>query len=373
MFDELVRDPDALRRACASLRGERWIALDTEFVRERTYYPRLCLLQVATPTRLLAIDALALPDLEPLLELLYDRALFKVLHAARQDLEILYYLRRGLPAPLFDTQLAAAFAGLPEQMSYADLVQALLGVKLEKGATRTDWGRRPLTEAQLRYAAEDVRYLGALHAELAARLTALGRTTWLEQECARLTDPALYHNDPQTAYTRIRQAQALAATGQQVVRTLACWREASAQRRNLPRAWVLADAVLLELASRQPRSVRELRTINGLSAGTLRHHAAELLDAIAEGMAAAPVALYARRTRPTPAQSALYRRLAASVAERARAHGVSATLIAARADIEAFIASPDKSLLAQGWRREILGEEFLEVRNQALPTAGTEG
>ncbi len=373
MFDELVRDPDALRRACASLRGERSIGLDTEFVRERTYYPRLCLLQVATPTRLLAIDPLALPDLEPLLELLYDRAVFKVLHAARQDLEILYYLRRGLPAPLFDTQLAAALAGLPEQMSYADLVQALLGVKLEKGATRTDWGKRPLTEAQLRYAAEDVRYLGALHAELAARLTALGRTTWLEQECARLTDPALYHNDPQTAYTRIRQAHALAPTGQQVVRALACWREASAQRRNLPRGWVLTDAVLLELAHRQPRSVGELRAINGLSAGTLRRHAAELLDAIAEGRAAAPVALYARRTRPTPVQSALYRRLAASVAECARLRGLSATLIATRADIEAFITNPDESLLAQGWRREILGEEFLQTRNRSLPAAGTAG
>ncbi len=374
MFDEFVQDQECLRRWCERLRQEPWLALDTEFVRERTYYAQACLMQIASRSHLICVDLLALPDPGPLFALIDDPAITKILHAARQDLELYCQMRTraAVPGPLVDTQIAAALAGFAEQISYADLVQALLGVKLEKHATRTDWAQRPLSEVQLRYAAEDVRYLGALHDELKARLAALGRQHWLTEECAGLTDPARYRSDPRMAYTRIRQGHTLPASGQQVLRALAQWREATAQGRDLPRAWVLSDVVLLELARRQPRSVQELGAIHGLSAGAARRWGTELLGAITDGLAAPAIALYAPRPRPSPTQRALYQRLAARVAERARAHGLRPALIASRAELEAFIADPIGSVLVAGWRRELVGAELLALRDTLATTQTAE-
>ncbi len=372
MFEELVAEQVCLQRWCERLRSEPWLALDTEFVRERTYYAQPCLMQIASRSHLICIDLLALPDPQPLFALLEDRAVTKILHAGRQDLELYCQMRArvSIPSPLVDTQIAAALAGFAEQISYADLVQALLGIKLEKHATRTDWTRRPLSEAQLRYAAEDVCHLGALHEELKTRLAALGRSHWLDEECARLCDPSRYRNDPQTAYARLRQGHTLPASGQQVLGALAQWRERTAQRRDLPRAWVLSDAVLLELARRRPRSAVELNTIEGLSAGALRRWGTELLEVITAGAAAPAVALYAPRQRPSAAQTALCKRLAALIAARAQEQGLRPALVASRADMEAFILDSTDSLLSTGWRRELLGNELLKLR-EASVTAPT--
>ena len=193
-----VDSPAALGDLCNRLAGAEWIAVDTEFLREKTYYPQLCLLQVGTPAVTACVDPLALTDLGPLLDLLYDPAIAKVFHACHQDLEIFYNLRGSVPGPVFDTQIAAPLLGHPEQMGYAGLVEALLGVTLEKAHARADWTRRPLPESQLRYAADDVIYLAQLYPVLRAELAKHGRLQWLADDFAALGDPERYasHPDP---------------------------------------------------------------------------------------------------------------------------------------------------------------------------------
>src|SRR5215469_11566836 len=195
-----VDTPQALESLCARLRGQPWIAVDTEFMRERTYYPELCLVQVATDEVVACVDPLALPSLEPLLKLLLDERMVKVLHAARQDLEIFFHLSGKVPQPVFDTQVAARFLGLPDQVGYGAAVQSLLGITLDKSHARTDWARRPLPPAALDYAADDVRHLRELYHRMQAELAARGRADWAGPELKALVDEKLYRPNPEGAW-----------------------------------------------------------------------------------------------------------------------------------------------------------------------------
>lgn len=370
MFDEFVQDQARLVQVCRRLRGEPRIALDTEFVRERTYYAQLCLIQIATSDRLICIDPLAFKDLGILLDVIYDQHILKVLHSARQDLEVFHDLRGTPPAPVFDTQIAAALVGHEDQIGYGALVEALHGVKLEKLHTRANWAARPLGQGQLDYAEDDVRHLRVLYERLAAQLAELGRGDWLIEECARLTAPHLYRNDPDHAYERIKKGRTLPPANQQMLRALASWRERTAQRRNLPRNWVLRDTALLELVQANPTCHKQLEDIKGVGAGTVRKWGNAILQAIADGRAAPPVPLWREPKRLTPAQVQLCHRMLTLVKKRAREQGISPALLATRKDIQALVHGDTKVTLLTGWRRQVVGEKLLAMLDDS-PSQGS--
>jgi ribonuclease D len=358
MTSELITTDAALADLCRALEGSAWIALDTEFLRERTYYARLCLIQIGVPGLVACIDPLALDQLEPLHALLENARQRKVLHAARQDLEVFNDLRRVVPAPLFDTQIAAAYLGYDDQIGYATLVTAVTGVTLDKTHTRTDWSKRPLSAAQHQYAEDDVRYLMPVYEALHERLAAAGRLAWVTDDCARLTEPALYANDPAEAWRRLRGAAELPAANQQILRALAAFREQTAQARNLPRAWVLRDEVLFELARHAPQTHAELVSIRGLEDGARQRWGDGLLASIQEGQQAEPVPLWERQLPPTPEQNALGKRLMETVRNVAREHELAPGVLATRRDVEKLVRGADPASVLRGWRAELLGAKL---------------
>lgn len=371
MFDDLIQNRHDLERLCKHLQGEPWIALDTEFVRERTYYARLCLIQLATPSLVACVDPLALGLLEPLLQVLYAPEIVKVLHAARQDLELFYDLQGAPPAPVHDTQLAAALLGYQDQISYASLVEKLLGVRLEKHYTRTDWSRRPLSAAQLRYAQDDVRFLRDIYPLLLQKLATHGRGEWLVEECARLTDTRLYQNDPDAAYVRIKQRHALPPAGQQVLRALARWRELTAQQLNRPRNWIMRDVELLELARRQPRTESELVGVSGIARSSAKKWGAVLVAEIAKAVSLTPTKLWKVSPPLNATQQLLYEQMHKLVQARAHQYQLNPTLIANRKDLQALVRGESAGALLTGWRRTVVGEELLTLRKAELPCADT--
>ena len=351
-------DQPALTDFCARLRGVAWIALDTEFIREQTFYPQLCLIQIASEDQIACIDPLALPSLDPLLDLLYDPAITKVLHAAHQDLELFFHLRGAVPAPVFDTQLAALALGQGYQTSYAALVQQLLGVDLDKAHTRADWRRRPLAPAWLAYAADDVRYLRELYPRQRAGLQERGWLAALAEDFQAMCHPDRYRLQPSEAWRRVREHHRLSGMQRAVLRALAAWREEQANRHDRPRRWILGDAVLLELARRLPRDMEQLQQIRGLLATTLQRHGALLLERIAAARAEPPEQWPSRPPRPrlTPRQMAQVDEWLTLIASRAREHGIPPQICADRRDVENLVAGLE-SPLRHGWRAALIGQE----------------
>jgi ribonuclease D len=365
---KLIQEPGELDAALFRLRSADRLALDTEFMRERTYHPQLCLVQVATGTDCLLIDPLAGLDLAPLHELLQERSRPKILHAARQDLEVLLLAGGRVPGPLFDTQVAAALLGYPAQVGYAELVARQLGHSIDKGQTRTDWSRRPLTAAQLAYAADDVRHLLVLHAELQAALAARGRAGWVEQETALDEDPSLYRTDPQLAWKRLKGLVRLHPHEQAAARGLAEWRERRAIESDKPRAWILADEALYAVATRGPDSIEALEALGKLPPGLVRKRGEELLAVLHDARERPPAPLAPPR-KPTDAEQALAAALLKLVRDEAARLGIAPEILATRRDLEAIAfgsVDPEQSRLLQGWRGEVLGGK---VRALTRPAA----
>jgi len=379
MSESPVQDMTTLTRLCESLRDRPWMALDTEFMRTRTYYARLCLVQVAAPEVIACVDTLALPTIEPLLEVIYSPRVFKVIHAARQDLEVFaqhlalntdappdsaLYPRKVLgapPAPVFDTQIAASLCGYDDQIGYGALVESITGHKLPKLHTRADWETRPLPPDQLHYAEDDVRYLRDLYQFLAQKLEGLGRTDWLREECAALTDPKLYRNDPREAYRRLKQGQSLPPAAQTLLRELAAWRELTAQKHNLPRGWAASDAALVETALAAPTTVEALGRITGMGGSPARKWGEEILQAVQHGLTLKPERLWEEPRRLDQRQQALYEQLQTRVRAIAAQMKISATLLAPRRELLKLIAGDASGSLARGWRRALIGEELLQL------------
>ena len=360
----LIQDPAALEAALFRLHGAERLALDTEFMRERTYHPRLCLVQIATETDCCLIDPLAGLDLAPLHELLRDRSRLKILHAARQDLEVLLNAGGAVPGPLFDTQVAAALLGFAPQIGYAELVARQLGHSIDKGQTRTDWSRRPLTPAQLAYAADDVRHLLTLQADLQAALAAAGRTRWLVEETAALEDPSLYRTDPAAAWRRLKGLNRLAPKEQAVARALAEWRERRALEADRPRGWILADESLYAMATRAPGSLTALEGIPALAPSVVRKRGEELLQLIAQARLTDDAGHLAPPRRPTNEEQHRASALMQVVRDAATALGIGPEILATRRDVESLAfgnATPESSPLLRGWRGEVLGEKLLAV------------
>jgi len=357
----LVTTEEQLATAVFRLQGAVRLAVDTEFMRERTYRPRLCLVQVASDADCYLVDALAGLDLAPLFAVLNERSRLKILHAARQDLEVLLQSGGSVPAPVFDTQVAAALLGLPPQVGYAELIARRLGHSIDKGQTRTDWSRRPLTDAQLAYAADDVRHLLELHTDLAAELAARGRAAWHAEDCAALEDPSLYRTEPADAWRRLKGLGRLRPAEQAIARALAGWREQRAIAADKPRGWILADDVLLALATGAPNSLEQLEQVRSLPPSVLRKRGDELLGVVRaarEGGEGLPPA--AAQGRPTPEQTRRIGGLQQRVRDVASGLEISPEVLATRRDVEALVlGSPDGSTLLRGWRREAVGEQLL--------------
>jgi ribonuclease D len=358
----LIQSQAGLDSAVFRMHGASRLALDTEFMRERTYYAKLCLVQAATESDCFLVDPLADLDLTALYELLADPSKLKILHAARQDLEVIYQASGRIPGPVFDTQLAASMLGYPAQVGYADLVAGELGHSIDKAQTRTDWSRRPLTDAQRAYAADDVHHLLELHARLEARLTETGRRSWLLEEAAAYDDTALYQTVPEDAWRRIKGLARLRPAEQDVVRALARWREQRAIDADKPRGWILQDAALMTLGARSPRSIHDLEQIDSLPSGLVRRRGEELLQVL-ESARTSPsgAAALPPPERPTAEETRLAARLMKLVREEAASLGISPEVLATRRDVEALARNESESTLLRGWRAEVIGRKLRSV------------
>ncbi len=357
---DYIDTSEQLAELCHSLTHSGWLALDTEFLREKTYFPKFCLLQIATDTRVICIDPLAITTLTPLLELIYAPDIVKVFHAGRQDLEIFYHLWGKLPFPIFDTQIAAPLLGYPEQISYAALVYELLGRQLNKAHSRTDWSRRPLSQEQLRYAADDVIYLGMIYQKLSEQLGELARLEWLEDDFNKLISSSLYENRPELAWQRITAAYQLKGAQLSVLQALAAWREEVARKQDLPRNWLLRDDVIVDLARMQPNSVEALSSLRGLSERVVRRHGNQLCQLIREAQSRLPndVAARPKPVRRSVEQEALLDVLMGVVrliADRNRLHPA---VIGGRKELEQLLDDPEHCRLRTGWRKNLVGDEL---------------
>jgi ribonuclease D len=379
MTMDVITRSDELAEFCQRLSRCPAITIDTEFLRERTYWPKLCLVQLAASAdEARAVDALADGiDLGPLFELMRNRAVTKVFHAARQDLEIFYHLAGEVPAPVFDTQLAAMVAGYGESVGYETLVNAVAKARVDKAAQYTDWSRRPLSQRQITYALADVTHLWAIYRKLSERLAASGRSSWLDEEMAILANPKTYAPDPVQAWRRLkirnRNGGYLA-----VLKGVAAWREQQAESRNVPRNRILRDEVVQQIASEQPQDAEALRQIRGLPRDLKGGEDARALLAVIGQALAAPKDTLPKLKPPRrlPPEAGpvvdLLKVLLKMVSER---EAVASKLIATVTDLEAIAAegeSAEVTALA-GWRRHIFGDEALALRAGHLALAVTDG
>lgn len=364
---------DELSRFCASLATSPYVTVDTEFMRETTFWPMVCLIQVAGPEEARAIDPLAEGlSLEPLFELLRNRAVLKVFHAARQDLEIFTKLMGEVPAPLFDTQVAAMVCGFGDQVSYEQLASKLAGAQIDKSSRFTDWARRPLTDKQVRYALSDVTHLRKCFDKLRARLLKSGRADWLNEEMALLADPATYEIPPENAWKRLKprttKPEYLA-----VLQAAAAWREIEARNRDIPRQRIIRDETLMEIAAHPPKVADDLERMRGLSKGFAEGKMGTgLLAAIAEKLASP------RETWPVMEKEAELPRGIGPLVELLKVllkmkcddFDVAQKLVASSSDLDK-IAADDKAVVPalQGWRREIFGNDALRLKHGELALA----
>ncbi|WP_376987294.1 ribonuclease D [Bosea sp. R86505] len=365
----LITTTADLADACARLASHPFVTVDTEFLRETTYYPKLCLIQLASPDEAVLVDPLA-PELNlaPFFGLMVDDAVVKVFHAARQDLEIVWMLGRVLPSPLFDTQVAAMVCGYGNSVGYEQLANDLAKARIDKSSRFTDWSRRPLNEAQLVYAEADVTHLRDIYLALKADLETTGRESWVAEEMAVLNSPATYEVKPENAWQRlkgrIRKPKELA-----VLMELAAWREREAQHRDVPRQRVLKDDALMDVVARAPRSVEALAELRSVPNGFERSRSGgEVLAAIERGLALDPKTLpRLERERGRGGNGAVLNLLKVLLKAVAEAERVAPKIIASSDDLEAIASDDEAEVPAlQGWRREVFGEKALALKSGAL-------
>lgn len=369
---QYIKTTEGLERLCDELAAAPRLALDTEFVGEESFVPRLELIQVATERHAAVIDFPAVQDsaaLEPFWEIVRNPGVEKIVHAGRQDLDLFATHAGTIPKPFFDTQIAAAMVGYGAQVAYANLVQRVHGKKLAKAHTFTNWSARPLTTDQLAYALEDVEFLLAIHDHLRTRLDKLGRLAWAHEEFSRLeTVVGDTRREPQERYQRIRGWDSLKPKAAAVLRELAAWRESEAKRRNVPRGRVMRDEVLLQLARHPPRSVDELRAVRGLHGSEVDRHGETILGTIQAAHALPPSAWpdVPKDRKPEPESTGLVELLQAVMKARAADQEIAPSLLATTADLQSLVDAraqrtvPDIPLL-RGWRKVMLGDLLLRV------------
>lgn len=359
-----------LEKACRLLSSAPYVAVDTEFMREQTFWPVLCLIQVAAPGHELIVDPMAADlDLSPFWQLMGNDQVVKVFHAARQDIEIVWSEAGLVPGPVFDTQVAAMVCGFGESISYVNLVKRITGKDLDKSSRFTDWSRRPLSEKQLTYALGDVTHLRDVYEHLSDQLASSGRAQWLAEEMSLLTDPGTYEIQPEDAWrrlkARVRNRKAMA-----VLMELAAWRERLAQAQDVPRGRILRDEALYDIANQMPGTTAQLGELRSLSDGFSRSaRAKEIVDAVKRGLDRDPRTVPSvSNGQPLSAEATATVELLKVLLKAAAArHGVAPRLIADAADLEriAAEAEPDVAALS-GWRRELFGEDALRLKRGEL-------
>ncbi len=359
-----------LRAFCDKIKGQPFVAVDTEFMRETTYWPKLCLIQAAASSAEAVIDPLAEGlDLEPFLEVLRDASIEKVFHAARQDVEIFNNLK-AMPNPLFDSQVAGMAAGYGEQIAYDALVRQMLKIELDKSSRFTDWARRPLSEAQLTYALADVTHLAALYPILKTRLEKEGRLAWVHDEMQNLCDPALYDVEPENAWKRLKPRRHTSKY-LAVYKAVAAWRERTAQQRDQPRGRILKDEAIDELATQAPTDASSIDRMRSVPKGfSGSRFGPDLLEAIKAALkdpdAYAPV-VERSKIATSPAAGAVVELLKVLLKARAEDAGVASKLIATVSDLELIANDDDAQTPALvGWRREAFGEDALKLKRGEL-------
>jgi ribonuclease D len=347
-----------LAELAARLESCEHVGLDTEFLRERTYRAELCLVQLSSHSDAACVDPLAHPDLSPLARVLTEARITKVMHASRQDVEVLFPIA-GLVRPVFDTQIAAALTGLPAQIGYGELVRRLLGTELSKSHTRTDWSRRPLSPEQIEYALDDVRYLLPLKSQLEEQLERSGRTAWLTEELRELEDTRNIATEPEDAWLRVKGLRSLDPARERLAQLLAAWRERRAIERNRPRGWILDDAALRDIVMQVPRSAEALAAIPELPSALLKHCGTELLDCIRVADVPNPAPQINTRGRPDPLKTALVKKLGTLNQTIATELGLSPEVLATRRDLEQLADGRRDVGVLRGWRRDVVGERML--------------
>ncbi|MGV1013380.1 MAG: ribonuclease D [Methyloceanibacter sp.] len=374
---DLIQTNEELATACARLAAAPFVAVDTEFMREQTFWPRLCLIQMATGDTEVLVDSLAPGlDLQPFFDLMVDEQVLKVFHSARQDVEIVHHLARVIPHPIFDTQVAAMVCGFGEAVSYTMLVKRLLGRNLDKTSRFTDWSRRPLSDRQLTYALGDVVHLRDLYPQLRGQLDKSERASWLNEEMGVLTDPATYELHPEQAWKRlkmrIKTPKALA-----VLMELAAWREREAQSQDVPRARILKDEALYDIASQAPRTIDDLgslRTLHNGFARSMRGRA--VLEMVGRGLERDPKTIPPiERGEPMPPEAqAVVDLLRVLLKATAGRHGVAPKLIATSEELEQIARSDDAdAAVLRGWRKKLFGDDALALKRGELALVIKEG
>ncbi len=358
----VLTDSTEVAAVCKRLRKQTYVTVDTEFMRERTYYAQLCLIQIAGENETVVIDPLDKGmNLDPVLDLLSDESVLKVFHAARQDLEIFFHMSGKVPHPVFDTQVAAMVCGFGDQIGYEAIVRKVVGKQVDKDARFTDWQRRPLTDKQVTYALADVTHLRKVYENLADTLERNGRASWLRAEMETLTSESTYRVDPDEIWKRIkikgRKPRQMA-----ILKELAAWREETAQRKDIPRMRVVKDDTLIQIATQQPKSAEELGKIRLVPQGMARgEDGRNMMAALARAMAIPDKDLPKREDRgrpPVEAPAALVDLMKTLLRAKCEMEGVAPRLVANMADIERFAAKDaPESPLMQGWRYEVFGRD----------------
>lgn len=364
MQELYIETSEQLQALCEKLQGAPWIMLDTEFVREKTYHPQFCLLQICDGRVAACVDPIQIDDLSPLVELLCETECDKVFHAATQDLEIFQNKWQKLPTPLFDTQLAASMVGLGEQIGYASLVNQLLNHQLGKDQTRTDWSKRPLNEQQRRYALDDVIYLAEVYQILKQRLIDLGREEWLTEDFNQLAQASHYQVNLQDCWQKVKGKQHLRGNHLAILQSLAGWREAEAQRANRPKRWILKDEVLVDLSRRKITNVNQLSQIRGLEAGTINRHGETLLGLIEKAKTLPKEQWPKEKDRPpslSKNQDAQVDLLQSTLRLIAEEHSITPASLASKKELERLVSGNQDVDLMKGWKGKVAGSTLQQV------------
>jgi ribonuclease D len=364
---QVITTIDDLLIYIKSIQHCQWLALDTEFIRERTYYPKLCLIQIAAHNeddelQLACIDPLEIEDISALLDLLNNTNIIKVLHAAHQDLEIFNYLSGQVPQPIFDTQPAASVLGYGDHMGYARLMQQVLQVDLEKSQSRTNWAKRPLNQAQLDYAIDDVRYLAQAYPIIRDKLISLERLDWLDHDFAHFIDPKLYAINATTRWQKVRGLQVLKRQQLAILRELTVWREHLAEHKNLPRKWIIKDEILIDLARQQPKDLQAIADMRGINPPRTKKYHKVWLDCIEKGLSLneseCPEINY--RKKPSATQDKVIDVLMTALSIHAQELGITPAVVTTRKKVTSMVLEK-RQTLSNDWRGALVNELFNDL------------
>ena len=358
-----IDNDEKLQELCENIKDAPLLILDTEFIREKTYRAKLCLIQIATDDIVACIDPIALNDITPLMDIINDKNKLKILHAARQDYEIFYDLNNTLPQPLFDSQLAASLLGYGEQIGYASLVNKVLGVQLDKAHTRTDWSKRPLSDAQIRYASDDVFYLRRLYPVLKNQLAEQGRENWLDEEFEALCKPELFITLPEDAWNKVKGTNRLRPRQFAAAKNIAEWREKMAIKKDLPRRWILADDILIAAAQLLPKNISQLSTIANIKTATLEKSGEIILNCVKNALVLNENDLPSTKKpkRLTADQEIIADLLMTQLRLVASEQNISPANIANRKMIEKIIYGETDIPLLKGWRYQLAGKKIQDL------------